>query len=754
MDVVSQYQHTPFKSRSEYGTKERDLGEGTYGTVALYKKDDTESYAIKNIKNDDDKFSVQTLREIAILVRLNHPNIVKIQDVLIDKEGLGIVLEAAQMDLSKYIKTATTNINHKDISLQLARGLEYMHSKGVWHRDIKPQNILVFPGPGGQTLIKYTDFGLARFGAIPNSLYSWPVVTLWWRSPELLLGAKKYGPEIDVWSLGLIFAHLVTRRTPIHAKDEAETLRAIVTRIGGMTEAQWPGISGMKNFPTIEKYNEAYPQGSLFQSLVLESELGSDGMDLLRKMLTSNPTNRISSRQVINHPYFNQPAVPEMICGDMRIMDDSPPTSAAYTRDLTNGMAQILFQWLNEVVSEYHLSVETYTYARYLIDRYIKVTNSRTLRQRFQLLGTACLSIAAKIFEVFPPGEEDFIYITDNTFNLFELQEMTEDILKQLRFQIMFPTIQEYIYYYNNNHTQSIIKDSNLVARAAVISPVLFSNTTTHDLAASIVYLVTYPNIPQCIFNQAEKHKKLADLIIEEIRRLQKVFSTGQGLFGSVSLNTSLEVILVRYENSELIPKKETETLELPKTPVQSVLLPRLPLSIPVHVPSGVIKSRTLSVPKSGNNVSKTNVSRINVSEASEGQLPEGRRLSQKLTFTFENATDDDINRTDVAKFINDFVMNLALHFANLKLIIHGPVYASSFAEYFSFAISADRTQYQMTKDRLDRISYSFGKLTVEMDVTIHLNFVPRSLVPRMIEFLESLKNKEYSNTLLSAKTK
>src|SRR5207248_2577626 len=148
------------------------------------------------------------------------------------------------------------------------------------------------------------------------------------------------------------------------------------------------------------------------------------------------------------HPYFNPVRddlnkkykyenIPKMVCGDARIKDDLPPAQAVYGGEITGNMIEILFEWLNEVVTEYNLSAQTLFYARNLLDKYIAVNSSSTSylksspvpRNKLQLLGITVLMVASKIFEIFPPGIKDFVYITNNTFTVNQLEEMEIDIV-------------------------------------------------------------------------------------------------------------------------------------------------------------------------------------------------------------------------------------------------------------------------------------------------------------------------------------
>lgn len=186
------------------------IGEGTYGTVFKAKNREThEIVALKRVRLDDDDEGVPSsaLREICLLKELKHKNIVRLYDVLHSDKKLTLVFEHCDQDLKKYFDSLNGDIDPdvvKSFMYQLLRGLAFCHSHNVLHRDLKPQNLLI--NKNGE--LKLADFGLARAFGIPVKCYSAEVVTLWYRPPDVLFGAKLYTTSIDMWSAGCIFAEL------------------------------------------------------------------------------------------------------------------------------------------------------------------------------------------------------------------------------------------------------------------------------------------------------------------------------------------------------------------------------------------------------------------------------------------------------------------------------------------------------------------------------------------------------------------
>lgn len=205
------------------------LGEGTYGIV--YKAQNKETgdiVALKRIRLDkeDEGIPCTAVREISLLRELHHTNVVKLLDILHTQKKLTLVFEYLDSDLKKFldsqrIDSGGSQMRSRRLSeleymemvrallFKLLQGIAYCHEKLVIHRDLKPQNLLI---NGRKNELKIADFGLARSFGSPVRSYSHEVVTLWYRAPDVLLGSRFYGSSIDMWSVGCIFAEMLTGR--------------------------------------------------------------------------------------------------------------------------------------------------------------------------------------------------------------------------------------------------------------------------------------------------------------------------------------------------------------------------------------------------------------------------------------------------------------------------------------------------------------------------------------------------------------
>jgi len=190
------------------------IGEGTYGVV--YKAKDRvtgEIIALKKIRleAEDEGIPSTAIREISLLKELQHPNIVRLYDVVHTERKLTLVFEFLDQDLKKYLDVCDSGLGlpiMKSFLYQLLTGVAYCHHHRVLHRDLKPPNLLI--NREGQ--LKLADFGLARAFGIPVRSYTHEVVTLWYRAPDVLLGSRKYSTPVDIWSVGCIFAEMANGR--------------------------------------------------------------------------------------------------------------------------------------------------------------------------------------------------------------------------------------------------------------------------------------------------------------------------------------------------------------------------------------------------------------------------------------------------------------------------------------------------------------------------------------------------------------
>ncbi|KAJ6996154.1 hypothetical protein NC653_012906 [Populus alba x Populus x berolinensis] len=220
------------------------IGSGTYSNV--YKARDLltgKVVALKKVRFDNlEPESVKFMaREILILRRLNHPNVVKLEGLVTSRMScsLYLVFEYMEHDLAGLAASPAVKFTEAQVKCymhQLLSGLEHCHKRGVLHRDIKGSNLLI----DNEGILRIADFGLASFFD-PNHKHPMTsrVVTLWYRPPELLLGATDYGVSIDLWSAGCILAELLAGKPIMPGRTEVEQLHKIYKLCGSPSDEYW-----------------------------------------------------------------------------------------------------------------------------------------------------------------------------------------------------------------------------------------------------------------------------------------------------------------------------------------------------------------------------------------------------------------------------------------------------------------------------------------------------------------------------------
>jgi len=278
------------------------IGEGTYGIV--YKARDLangEVVALKKIRleAEDEGIPGTAIREISLLKELQHPNIVRLYDVVHTPNRLTLVFEFLDLDLKKYLDAIGVGVDLrmlKQLLFQLVRGIAYCHQHKVLHRDLKPQNLLI----NHEGELKLADFGLARSFGVPVRQYTHEVVTLWYRSPDVLLGNRRYTTPVDIWSIGCILAEMHNGRPLFPGTNDADQLDHIFRALGTPTEQSFPSLASLPGFrPGAYR---AYPRPESLAHLV--EGLPADGVDLLERMLQHDPGRRITAREALEHRFF------------------------------------------------------------------------------------------------------------------------------------------------------------------------------------------------------------------------------------------------------------------------------------------------------------------------------------------------------------------------------------------------------------------------------------------------------------------
>lgn len=281
------------------------VGYGAYGLVCSAVNTETgEKVAIKKIPKvfDDLIDGKRILREIKLLTYLEHENVISIKDLFRPRskqfDDIYFVSELMDTDLHQIIrsKQKLTDEHHQYFIYQCLRALKFIHSAKILHRDLKPGNLLV----NGNCDLRICDFGLAR-GFDPNELTDY-VVTRWYRPPELLLMAVDYGPAIDIWSTGCIFAELLNRKPLFPGRDYINQLNLITDVLGVPSEEDMQMIKSEEAVRYLKSMSKKKPIP--FKDLF--PNCNKLALDFLEKMLVFNPNKRITADAALGHPYLWQ----------------------------------------------------------------------------------------------------------------------------------------------------------------------------------------------------------------------------------------------------------------------------------------------------------------------------------------------------------------------------------------------------------------------------------------------------------------
>lgn len=288
----------------------KPVGKGAYGVVCSAREVETNrKVAIKKIVNVFENVvdAKRTLREIKLLRHLRHENVIDIIDCVRPKamdafEDVYLMYDLMDTDLYQIIRSSQslTDEHCQYFLYQILRGLKYIHSADVLHRDLKPGNLLL----NANCDLKICDFGLARTALVDaeaSEFMTEYVVTRWYRAPELLLSCAEYTSAIDVWSVGCIFAELLGRKTLFPGKDYVHQLNLIMRVIGTpRDDSELDFINNEK----ARRYIKSLPVTARCNFRKLFPNASPKAVDLVDKMLVLDPARRITVEDALAHPYL------------------------------------------------------------------------------------------------------------------------------------------------------------------------------------------------------------------------------------------------------------------------------------------------------------------------------------------------------------------------------------------------------------------------------------------------------------------
>ncbi|PKU84677.1 cyclin-dependent kinase F-3 isoform X1 [Dendrobium catenatum] len=280
----------------------KEIGDGTCGNV--YKALNLMNNEIVAVKKMKRKFyyweECLNLREIKLLQKLNHPNIVKLKEIVKENYELFLIFEHMDCNLYQFMRDRQIGQSHfseseiRTLMSQILQGLAYMHRNGYFHRDLKPENLLV-----QNDIVKIGDFGLSR-EIMSQAPYTDYVSTRWYRAPEVLLQSLAYSPAIDMWAVGTILAELFALYPLFPGQSETDQMFKICNVLGTPDYNIWP--EGMELSRAIGFNFFQAPRANLADIIPNAS---MEAIDLIQKLCSWDPRNRLTAEQSLQHPFFH-----------------------------------------------------------------------------------------------------------------------------------------------------------------------------------------------------------------------------------------------------------------------------------------------------------------------------------------------------------------------------------------------------------------------------------------------------------------
>lgn len=613
---------------TRFGNGIRFIGEGTYGLVTLHLDSKTnKNVVIKSSKQQDDEgLSNDVIIEISSLAALQgHPNIVnfigcgvtpttlkypdpKSNNIISVTSYASIVLEQAKSSLYDYFKTAPFNNGaqleyKKSMMYQILRGMDWMHKNGIWHRDLKPGNLLIM----NDGTVKVTDFGMAKGGPFQWVSLSSHVFTLWYRAPEVLIqqiahknAAGRYGAPADVWSIGMVFWDIFLEsgdvkgnnqpsRSYLRGNDEVlqlwKYMRAFntnntfeqmynITKNDFCKEMQRIALAknnvdlanawkGLINADLKDTRNELQTYG-------LKYELDDDASSLLLGLLDFNPASRMTITQALAHPFFN--SVRDLVEQNLPapLLPTIPQVSCKKWTVITHDMWTVLIDWLYTVKNELKQPPSALFLGIHILRCYLSDEN-RHDRKMFQCHGMAAFSLgcAYENDRTEIPKIEDWKYISDDTFLNDTIVKAQREIFLAVGGQLHLPSTWTLLMKiieskYPTEEDQKSIRNEQRVLLEQILMLIECSPMS---------FEITNQEIAELVFDLCME-KQVRQGLAQHLTALQNWLRTKKN-------NTKLVFISSKYrgvtiiETATAIPPPSAPTFKFVTTPSASAIPPK-----------------------------------------------------------------------------------------------------------------------------------------------------------------------------------
>ena len=279
------------------------VGEGAYGKVFKCKnKENGEFVAMKQFKEVEDDLVKKTMaRELKVLQMMKHENIVEFKEAFKRKGNLYLVFEYVEKNLLELLQEQPKGLDPsviKKIIFQTCLAIKYLHDMNIVHRDIKPENLLVHDN----LKLKLCDFGFARTIKSTREKLTDYVATRWYRSPELLLSAGFYGPEVDYWAIGCIMGELADGDPLFDGTSEIDQIIVIQKVLGKLPDHQIELFYNNPHFKGVKLPDVPKPE-TLERRYM--GKLSKQAINFMKALLNPDPKHRLKGDEIFSHPYFD-----------------------------------------------------------------------------------------------------------------------------------------------------------------------------------------------------------------------------------------------------------------------------------------------------------------------------------------------------------------------------------------------------------------------------------------------------------------